>query len=279
MPTTLYSSTSTDSFSLETVLYKTTDGGDSWQFLTLDVGPVVVDPHDSATIYGPETRIRTDFPEGPGTSGIAKSTDGGQTWTVTDIAANAATTQVVVDPITSTTLYAVTTRGIRTPLWVVWKSTDGGGSWVPVVSSEVDVFGVLAIDPAAPDTIYLRSRRSGILKSTDGGSTWTAINNGLPTIDVNALAIDPLASSTLYLGGVGLGQSGGVFKSTDGGSSWVPLNESLTDRDVNDLEIDAHGVLHAATGSGLFVLRQPHAGPALNVSPESVARGGVVTAS
>ncbi len=44
---------------------------------------------------------------------------------------------------------------------------------------------------------------------------WTAVNTGLTSLDVHALAIDPVRPTTLYVG-----TGDGVFKSLDGGETW-----------------------------------------------------------
>ena len=48
----------------------------------------------------------------------------------------------------------------------------------------------------------------GVFKSTNGGTNWTAMNTGLTSTDVYALAINPQTPDTLYAGTYG----GGVFK-------------------------------------------------------------------
>ena len=63
-----------------------------------------------------------------------------------------------------------------------------------------------------------------MFKSTNGGGDWSAINTGLTTTVVLALAIDPATPATLYAG-----TGGGVFKSTDGGGNWGTVNTGLTD--------------------------------------------------
>lgn len=71
-----------------------------------------------------------------------------------------------------------------------------------------------------------------LFKSLDASVTWTDINNGVPQFfSVTALAIDPLAPTTVYAG-VG---SPGIFKSNDGGASWSTVNNSVA---VNQLLID-----------------------------------------
>ena len=82
-----------------------------------------------------------------------------------------------------------------------------------------------------------------------GINEWTSL--GLLGVDVQALAIDPLAPTTLYAGTGGEG----VFKSIDGGASWSAMNNGLTNTDVFSLAIDplAPGTLYAGTGSFLNV--------------------------
>jgi photosystem II stability/assembly factor-like uncharacterized protein len=50
----------------------------------------------------------------------------------------------------------------------------------------------------------------------EGAGGWTAINIGLPSLDVRTLAIDPANALNVYAGPYG----DGVFKSADGGASW-----------------------------------------------------------
>src|SRR4029077_2609098 len=93
----------------------------------------------------------------------------------------------------------------------------------------------LAIDPSTPRTLYAATSITctvcssgggvysfGVYKSTDAGATWGS--TGLTNTFVNALAIDPLAPSTLYAGT----GSGGIFKSTDAGATWRGANAGLT---------------------------------------------------
>ena len=62
----------------------------------------------------------------------------------------------------------------------------------------------LAIDRTKPSTLYAGTVVLGVFKSTNSGGRWSAVNAGLPSsggfvlLNVNALAIDPAMSSTLY---------------------------------------------------------------------------------
>ena len=65
---------------------------------------------------------------------------------------------------------------------------------------------------------------------------------------VQAIAIDPVTSNTLYVGAEG----GGVHKSTDGGATWTGVNSGLTDTLVTALAIDPDTptTLYAGTEEG-----------------------------
>jgi hypothetical protein len=59
------------------------------------------------------------------------------------------------------------------------------------------VVGCLLLAPGTTQTIYACINGSGIQASTDGGTTWSAVNSGLPTLDVSGLARDG-TTGTLY---------------------------------------------------------------------------------
>ena len=48
----------------------------------------------------------------------------------------------------------------------------------------------VALDPRDDGTVYFATAE-GVLKSLDGGAHWTPCNQGLPTTDVRAIAMDP----------------------------------------------------------------------------------------
>src|SRR5437762_4220935 len=81
-----------------------------------------------------------------------------------------------------------------------------------------------------------------------GVNVWTT--NGPTGIDVRALPIDPLNTSTLYAGSYG----NGVFKSTDAGGTWVSANTGLTNRHIHALALDPStpARVYAGTDNGVF---------------------------
>jgi hypothetical protein len=78
---------------------------------------------------------------------------------------------------------------------------------------------------------------------------WTAASNGIPSIPINALVIDPQNSNNLYAG-----TDIGVYNSTDGGASWAPFGTGLPRSAVFDLQIQpSFRLLRAGThGRGVW---------------------------
>jgi photosystem II stability/assembly factor-like uncharacterized protein len=152
-------------------------------------------------------------------------------------------TALVVDPATPTTLYAAS-NGTG-----VFKSSDGGRSWIEVNSglTNSDVLA-LVIDPHSPATLYAGTL-DGVFKTTDGGENWSTASTGLTRLYVQALAIDPLTPSILYAGI----ENGGVFKTSNGGESWIAVNEGIREPFCTALAINPEGVIvYAGCGDGIY---------------------------
>jgi photosystem II stability/assembly factor-like uncharacterized protein len=78
---------------------------------------------------------------------------------------------------------------------------------------------------------------------------WSNIGPGPAAVE--AIAVDPLGSGTIFMGSI----SGGVRKSVDGGVSWSTVNTGLTTIAIQALAMDASGpqTVYAATSGGLFM--------------------------
>jgi len=116
---------------------------------------------------------------------------------------------------------------VGTPAGGLWKSTDKGGTWVPL-TDELPQIGVsgIAIDPSDSNIIYIATGdddasdtvSAGVFKSFDGGITWneTGLNpTNTPSL-MNDIYIHPSDSNTLWVA-----TSSGIYKSVDGGSKWT----------------------------------------------------------
>ncbi|MBL8191803.1 MAG: hypothetical protein JNK38_27565, partial [Acidobacteria bacterium] len=122
----------------------------------------------------------------------------------------------------------------------VWKSTDGGTSWIPISDLIANIpVSALALEPGNPNVIYAGTgegfeigsqngvnitgghRGLGIYKSTDGGANWTRLP-GTNTPDfyyVNDLVISASTPQRVYAA-----TSTGVWRSLDGGANWTQVH-------------------------------------------------------
>jgi uncharacterized protein (TIGR03437 family) len=85
-----------------------------------------------------------------------------------------------------------------------------GNAFVAGTTFALEFPGVNAIQAHVP--------LSTLLVTNDGGATWRSLNNNLPVLTVNSLAIDPTRPATLYAA-----TSSGLFKSLDAGVNWTHL--------------------------------------------------------
>jgi photosystem II stability/assembly factor-like uncharacterized protein len=120
----------------------------------------------------------------------------------------------------------------------------------------------IAIDPqgTTDQIIYIATNDGGIWKSTDGGATWNPKTDGMPTLSMGAVAIDPTNSSIVYAGTGNLFDGGlvftkgiGVYKSTDAGETWAIVGGSvLSGKSITHIVLPSSNVLLVATNAGLF---------------------------
>jgi photosystem II stability/assembly factor-like uncharacterized protein len=201
----------------------TRGAGATWNKTPLDAGRVraiLVHPLDSATVFA-----GTD-------KGLFRSTDHGTTWNSygTGIKTSSSTTVRVLSLAVAndgTPFYAGTSAG-------VFQSTDGGVTWTQgsgMLSGNgilryYYAVGALAVDPSDPDTVYAGDSgmmtEGRVLKSTDGGATWSSSGSGIVHDDVDALAVVPDNTSTIYAVADGI-----LYGSTDAGSTWVKTTGTM----------------------------------------------------
>jgi photosystem II stability/assembly factor-like uncharacterized protein len=216
--------------------------------------------------------------------GVWLTRDGGLTWIpIFDRAPSLGIGEpggIAIDPIDPSIIYAGTSNrdgsqfsGEATqPPAGLFKSTDGGGSWVrlgsgypssaPSNASQFfnQVINVVIIDPANHLTVYLASN-AGVFVSRDGGLNWT--QGALPFGDVRSLVIDLTSAASariLYAGVV----SAGVFRSNDGGQTWTSILSGATPVVAN--ELNSAGILGGparSVGKFIVALAPPTSPPTL----------------
>ena len=220
--------------------YKSTDGGAQWApamagLRTPSLTALAVDPVTPGVIYA-----------GAENDGVFKSVDGGANWQPSSAGLTSLfVTALVIDPVTPSTLYAGTAGG------GVFKSYDSGATWNPVNTSlSIRNIVSLAIDPTNPSILYAGTLVRGahyLYKSVNGAASWAPIFG----YEINAAAVDPSASATVYAASHTL-----LFKSVDGGSTWTQVfREPLSTYYISAVLIDPSqpSTVYVGTlGNGVF---------------------------
>lgn len=223
--TTSSSRTPTAAFFPGRGVFKSSNGAEAWAAANPGLPPAIVTavalaPSNPAVLYA-----------GTNVAGVFKTTNGGLSWTAANAGINSSDiSDVVVDPDNPNVVYVGIegcSAGCSSPAGV-FKSTDGGTTWVSSNLGLMDDLQVvaLALDPTNTRVLYAGTRFDGIFKSSDAGASWSSINPALTgtlfAIVHFSLVTDPVNAGTVYAG-----TFDGVFKSTDGGKNWTASNDGL----------------------------------------------------
>ncbi|MFT7034172.1 MAG: photosystem II stability/assembly factor-like uncharacterized protein [Cyclobacteriaceae bacterium] len=217
-------------------VYKTTDGGKTWNKI-LYVGPstgaadVLMDPSNPNVLYASMWQFRRSgwgFESGGENSALYKSVDAGTTWN--KIQNNIPSGKlgrigIALAPSDSNILYAVIETGEKSTNGL-WKSNDAGENWEHLNSDfgltvRPFYFSRITVDPKNPD-IILKGGLNGSI-SRDGGKTFKELGN--MHSDIHDIIFDINNSDIIYSG-----TDGGVYRSWDGGSTFeivenMPLSQ------------------------------------------------------
>jgi photosystem II stability/assembly factor-like uncharacterized protein len=145
----------------------------------------------------------------------------------------------------------------------IWKTTDAGGSWIPVADGQIATgsVGALAVSESDPNIVYagmgeacIRGNASpgdGVYKSTDAGRTWKHI--GLEqTQQIGAVIVNPRNPNIVFVAALGhqfaSNEERGVYRSTDGGATWKQVLTRGPKAGAVDIVMDANNsnVLYAS---------------------------------
>ncbi len=231
-------------------LWKTTDGGETWEPVTdgqihsASVGAVAVSESNPDIVYigMGEACIRGNIMAG---DGVYKSTDAGKTWTHVGFGADSKQTiaKIRIDPRNPDVVYAAVFGNYGAPNDErgIYKTTDGGKTWRRVLFRDNKTGGVdISIDPGNPDVIYAAlweayrkeytmssgGPGSGLFKSTDAGEHWTEItrNPGLPSGVVGKIGVSVSGADSNRVYAIVENDNGGLFRSDDAGKTWSLIN-------------------------------------------------------
>lgn len=186
-----------NSVSIGDGLYKSTDGGTTWNKLGFDnserIANIIVNPQNSNEVYvGVLGALWSDNEE----RGVYKSTDGGVTWNkMLYINEGTGCADLAMDPNNPNVLYASMWEFRRTG----WSFNSGG-------------------------------ENSALYKSIDGGTTWNKIHSGFPSGNLGrlAIAVAPSDSNILYtVIEAEEDTKKGIYRSNDAGANWEQLNNDF----------------------------------------------------
>lgn len=262
-------------------IYKSTDGGDSWEHKGLDssfyIGRIVVDSKNSDNIY---VAAMGKFWGKNEERGIYRSQDGGDTWQkVLYLNDSTGCIDIVIHPDNPDTLYAAMWTRIRKPgtricagpSSGVYRSVDGGDNWtlltngLPTSNSSTGKIG-LAISESDPNIVYaayatheIYNYFDNLYKTTNNGNSWVDVDqSGLSNAYSSFgwyfgnLRVDPNDPDVVYVVGFR------TYKSTNGGVNFSPLFGYHVDQHAlwidpsnsNHLVLGNDGGLYTSTNGG-----------------------------
>ena len=218
-------------------LYKTTDGGKTWnqilkgQNLSTGCTDVAIDPENPDIMFaamwdfrrkGWEYRSGGENPTASSASGLFRSTDGGNTWAEITPEANKGFAKkpygrlaVAIAPSDPKRVYAF----VESPESALFVSDDGGATWDKRDKSQWMVwrpfyFANLIVDPKNPNRIFKTD--GAMIVSEDGGKSFAVVGGfGGMHGDVHDVWIDPGNTQVVFSG-----DDGGMWYSYNGGSKW-----------------------------------------------------------
>jgi photosystem II stability/assembly factor-like uncharacterized protein len=209
-------------------LWKTLDGGQSWQQISPDLTRKTFEVPASVGKYKSEP--------------TAQPTQRGVIYTVAP------------SPLDINRIWAGTDDGL------VHLTTDGGAHWTDITPPDMAPFQKVSLIEAshfdaqtayaAINTLRLDDLRPHILRTRDSGKTWTEIVTGIPTNEnVNAVREDPKRRGLLFAG-----TERAVYVSFDDGDHWQSLRLNMPASSVRDVIVKDDDLAAATHGRGFWIL-------------------------
>jgi photosystem II stability/assembly factor-like uncharacterized protein len=206
-------------------LYKTTDGGSSWEKI-LDVSEntgineVHLDPTNPDIMYASSYQRRRHtwvLIDGGPESGIHKSTDGGKTWKKINRGlpgGDKGRIGMAISPINPEVVYAIVeATGDSSGFY---RSANRGESWSRMsgeVSSSPQYYQEIVACPHKFDRVYSLDTYNKVTE--DGGKTFSRLGETNKHVDNHAMVIDPADPNHLILG-----CDGGLYETWDRGKTY-----------------------------------------------------------
>jgi photosystem II stability/assembly factor-like uncharacterized protein len=209
-------------------LWKTADGGRSWQQISNDLTRKTFEVPASVGKFRAET--------------TAQATQRGVIYAVAP------------SPLEINRIWAGTDDGL------IHLTTDGGKKWSDITPAQMKAFQKVSILEAshfdaqtayaAINTLRLDDLHPHILRTRDSGKTWTEITSGIPDNEnVDVVREDPVRKGLLFAG-----TERAVYVSFDDGGHWQSLRLNMAASSVRDLIIKNDDLVAATHGRGFWIL-------------------------
>lgn len=209
------------------VLFKTINGGNSWQVISPDLSRESWDLPASIGIYRSED--------------MKKMPRRGVIYTVAPSFKDL------------NTIWCGTDDGL------IHVTRDGGKNWKNVTPPQLDAWSKVSLMEAghfdnntayaAINRIRLDDMKPHILKTEDGGKTWVEIVHGLPDDPVNVVREDPQTKGLLFAG-----SERAVYVSFNNGDNWEPLRLNMPATSIRDLVIKDDDIVVGTHGRSFWIL-------------------------
>jgi photosystem II stability/assembly factor-like uncharacterized protein len=233
-------------------IYKSTDGGLTWELKGLEetevIGRIIVHPTNPDRVWVAALgHIWDANPE----RGIYRTDDGGESWELVNFVSDkAGFVDLVIHPEDPDILFASSWERVRGPYFLqsggpgsgLWKTTDGGDSWERLQpdgfpDSMLGRIG-LAISQSDPEVMYAMVEAeateddgapNGLYRTIDGGDSWEKMNrHNIRPFYYSQVRVDPKDPDRVYW------SSTPVNVSNDGGAT---IGQTTV-----DLHVDHHAM-------------------------------------
>ncbi|HEV2491350.1 MAG TPA: hypothetical protein VGT03_16215 [Candidatus Acidoferrales bacterium] len=175
-------------------MYKSSDGGKTWQHIGLEdtrhIGEIWIDPKNPDTVlvaalghtYAPNEQ-----------RGVFKTMDGGKTWRKV----------LYKDDVTGAIDLAFAPDNPQIGFAALWHHY---------------------VKPDDPRAFLSATEGAGIYKTTDEGETWTpVVGHGLPTDKLGRIGVAVAPGGRRVFAIIAAQDAGGLYRSDDGGSNWMKI--------------------------------------------------------